>query len=239
MAEAALEALLEVQARDLAADQLRYRRESLPVRAVLLEREGAQAAVERALAQAGGRRHDLARTSRRLEDEVDAAGARSHDSEARLNSGTVSAPRELQALSAEVAALRGRTSQLENDLLEVMEQAETVAAEVARLEGEKGRIDGEVASLRASLREHEAAIDAELAVEGAARAEAVASVPAHLLEVYERLRGRLGGVGVARVDAGRCTGCHLSVPTMELEALRRAAEGAIVCHEECGRILVH
>jgi predicted nucleic acid-binding Zn-ribbon protein len=239
VAEGALEALLEVQARDLAADQLRYRRQSLPERETLRERESALDRVVAALAEGGGRRDELARAQRRLEDEVDSAGARAHESEARLNSGAVSAPRELKALSAEVAALRGRAHQLEDDLLDVMEQAESVAAEVARLDEERLRVHGEAVRLRASLGEQEAKIDAELAVEVVRRVEAATLVPAQLLGVYERLRGRLGGVGVARVDAGRCTGCHLSVPTMELEALRRAAEGTIVCHEECGRILVH
>lgn len=239
MAEAALEALIEVQARDLAADRLRYRRESLPERVALHEREAALARIDRALADAGGRKGELARTQRRLEDEVDTAAARAHESEVRLNSGAVSAPRELQALSAEVAALRSRARSLEDDLLDVMEGVEAVGVEVARLDEERLIANGEAVRLRASLAEQEAQIDADLANELAGRAGTVSSVPANLLEAYERLRDRLGGVGVARVDAGRCTGCHLSVPTMEIEALRRAAEGTIVCHEECGRILVH
>jgi predicted nucleic acid-binding Zn-ribbon protein len=72
----------------------------------------------------------------------------------------------------------------------------------------------------------------------AARADVAARVPDALLAHYEKLRRGLDGVGVARVDAGRCAGCHLSLSAVELDSLRRAADGQVVNHEECGRILV-
>ena len=52
------------------------------------------------------------------------------------------------------------------------------------------------------------------------------------------LRRSLGGVGAARLSGARCEGCHLEIPSAELERLRRAPDDAVVNCPECARILV-
>ena len=47
-----------------------------------------------------------------------------------------------------------------------------------------------------------------------------------------------GGVAVARLHGARCEGCHLEIPSAELEEVRRAPADAIVSCPECLRILV-
>ncbi|MDP9019246.1 MAG: C4-type zinc ribbon domain-containing protein [Actinomycetota bacterium] len=238
MADPALEALLEVQAADLATDRLRYRRETLPERAALREHRAALAELDGQLAGLRARAEEFERTQRRMEDEISGLQAKAADSERRLYSGAVGAPRELQALSDEVEALQRRQRRLEDDVLDVMELAEPLTAEIPRLVEERGRLTAEAERLQQAIAEHEDAVARELAEQRARRDAAAAGVPADLLRTYEGLRSRLGGVGAARLDAGRCTGCHLGLPAVELDAVRRAPEGAIVRHEECGRILV-
>ncbi len=119
-----------------------------------------------------------------------------------------------------------------------MEQAEPVGADIPRLVEERGRVAAEAEQLQQAIVEQEEGIGRGLAEQEATRATAAAGVPGDLLRTYEELRRRLGGVGIARVDADRCTGCHLGLPAVELDAVRRAPEGTIVRHEECGRILV-
>jgi predicted nucleic acid-binding Zn-ribbon protein len=91
---------------------------------------------------------------------------------------------------------------------------------------------------REALARAETAIDGEIADAVAIRAAAVQPIPAPLLDRYERLRTKLGGVAVATLDGARCTGCNLTLPTLELERVRGAAPDAIVECEQCGRILV-
>ncbi len=229
---------MEVQARDLAIDQLRHRREALAERQALREAAHEVTAVDRRLVDARARGRDLARRQRRLEDEVDTLVAKRAGTERRLYGGTVQAPRELEALSQEVEALGRRTRGLEDELLELMEAGEPVAAETGVLEARRREVATEADRLAAVVAEREAEIDGLVAVEVAARAEAAALVPPELLATYEQLRRRLDGVAVARLDAGRCSGCHLALPAVELDALRRAPADAVVRHEECGRILV-
>jgi predicted nucleic acid-binding Zn-ribbon protein len=80
-----------------------------------------------------------------------------------------------------------------------------------------------------------AAEEGELLPRRTAQAEAVGP---DLLATYDRLRAHLGGVAVAPLDGVRCSGCHLTLPATELDALRHAPADALVRHDECGRILV-
>ena len=80
-----------------------------------------------------------------------------------------------------------------------------------------------------------AAIEAEEAV----RAEVAAGLPAELAERYERLRTHLGGVGAARLVGDRCEGCHLTLPSMELERIHHLPADTFATCPQCDRILVH
>lgn len=233
-----LEALLEVQAHDLAVDQLRHRRATLSERRSLEELAQTSARVDRRLASVVERAAELRGRQRRLEDEIASLEERRSASQERLYGGTVQAPRELQALASEVEALARRARELEDELLELMEAAEPIEHEQGSLEGQRRQLDAEVARLGVVVAGHEAEIDAVMASEVSKRAQVAAGIPDELLATYERLRRRLDGIGVARLEGGRCTGCHLALPAVELDAVRRASPGAVVRHEECGRILV-
>lgn len=237
MADPALEALLEVQAADLGADQLRRRRRTLPEREELHKR---QTEIEGAGAELAGRQAELTevmRRQRRLEDSIASLEGRAKAEDARLYSGSVSAPRELQGIQDELESLRRRIGVLEDELLEVLEVADPVERDVARREQERAAAEADAVRLGALLADAEADIDARLAAAVASRADPASRVPGDLMATYEGLRTKLGGVGVARLDGNRCTGCHLTLPAMEAEAVRRAHPGAIVRHDECGRIL--
>ena len=72
----------------------------------------------------------------------------------------------------------------------------------------------------------------------AQRPKTADAVPQQLLGTYERLRARLSGVAVARLIGGRCDGCHLTLPAVELDRIRHESAGTLEYCEQCGRILV-
>jgi hypothetical protein len=43
---------------------------------------------------------------------------------------------------------------------------------------------------------------------------------------------------VARLVGNHCDGCHLTLPSMELDRIRHLAEREVVTCDQCGRILV-
>jgi predicted nucleic acid-binding Zn-ribbon protein len=156
----------------------------------------------------------------------------------KLYDGSVVAHRELEAFQADHRMLKERQSQLEDEAIALMEEAEPVAEELASLEEQAAGHDAEIARLEAVLADARANIDAELAEVAAERERAAAAVPPEVLAAYEPLRTRLGGVGAARLVGARCEGCHLEIPSAELEAVRAAPADALVTCPECGRLLV-
>ena len=233
-----LHRLLDVQDRDVTLDQLRSRPRSLLPLTTLGASETAMTGLDRELGALQQQLHELELTQKRLEDEVSMVETKAASENKKLNSGSITAPRELQALSEEVDALGRRQRTLEDGVLEVMEKAEPLIADVGRLTGDRGELATEVERLRGAVAEEERAIDAEIASVGGARDAVAAEIPGDLLDRYERLRARLGGVAVARLEGDRCMGCHVSLPAMEVDAARHAPADAVVIHEDCGRILV-
>src|SRR5919204_468361 len=129
---AAFEDLLTLQTHDTAADRLRHRRATLPERIALAEQAAARLDLEAQLAEATARRDEVAREERRLDDEIRSLEAKAKAEEARMYSGTISSPRELQAMQSDVEQLRRHARQLEDQELEVMERREGAEAGGAR-----------------------------------------------------------------------------------------------------------
>jgi predicted nucleic acid-binding Zn-ribbon protein len=238
MTDAALEALLEVQAHDTRLDQLRHQLENLPAREQRDAATGALADAEASLAARTTARDELAKQQKRVDDEVELLKAKRDGFNTKLYSGTVSNPRELQDLQEEIDSLDRRIRQLEDQELEIMEQVEPVEAELAEL-------SSTLVARRTVLDDAESrliAAEAELAAEADAqrnrRTVAAEPVPAELLEHYEKLRAGRGGIGVARMVGSQCGGCHLGLSAMEAARMRKLPEGEVAHCEECGRILV-
>lgn len=230
--------LLQVQVHDTAVDQLRHRRRTLPEIARLAAVDDELARIEADRAEAAAAAGGAARAQRRLEDELALVESKVSELDARLYSGVVTVPRELQAMQSEGEALRARRGELEDRVLEAMAEREARDAAVAALDSRRAELDVEGAGLRASIAESEAVIDRDLEAEMAARSESAAAVPSDLASLYERLRSRLGGVAAAPLANGRCGGCHLALPATEIDRLRREPPDALVHCEQCGRILV-
>lgn len=233
-----LEALLLVQEHDTARDRLRHRRVSLPERVELEARSMQLRALDAQAGEIRARRDAVLADERRLDDEARALGARADEADTKLYSGTVSSPRELQAMQADVEMLRRQRSDLEDQELEVMEAREALDAQLATLEGDSAVTAAEAERLRAVIAEAEGEIDEELAKEDTARDQQAAAVPASLLADYERRRAQNRGAGAARLVGTSCTACHLSIPSTEAERIRRDAGAAVAYCDNCGAILV-
>jgi hypothetical protein len=232
------ESLLVVQQHDTRADQLVHRSETLPQRAALADVGEQLTVLDGSIAGVEQRRADLARSQQRLEDEIASLSERATQAEKQLYSGAVTNPRELQALQDDVASIRRRIGQLEDDELEIMELAEPVDADRSELAAERARLDAEIERLTGELAAGEAEIAAELDVERRARDEAAAGVPDELWAEYDALRSQLGGVAVARLAGATCQGCHLALSAVEVDRIRKLPVDEPVHCEECGRLLV-
>ncbi len=230
--------LLEVQDLDTAIGQLEHRKRTLPERQELTGLEQQLGELAARTAESEGQRAALVERQRRLEQQIAALSDRRRTVEERLYSARGSAARDLQAMDEEVHHLADRRRVLEDDELALMEEQEPLDEALASLHGEAARLGEAADSVRGRLGAADAVIDAELAQLSVERARQAARLPADLSARYERLRARLKGTGAARLVANRCEGCHLELPSVELERIRRLPGDVLVTCDQCGRILV-
>lgn len=229
--------LLDLQAADTAIAQLRHRRASLPELAAIAERDSASARLRDDLVDAETRAGDIAQAQRRLENEVDAVRARAERDEQRLRAGGVPA-KELSGLQHEITTLARRQTSLEDELLEIMEERETVDGELAELTRRQRELSTDRDALIATRDQAFGEIDAAIDSRARERAALVAELPADLVALYERAREHGGGVGAARLRQRRCEGCRIELSGSELAAARAAASDQVLRCENCRRILV-
>jgi predicted nucleic acid-binding Zn-ribbon protein len=231
--------LIEVQHHDTTIDQLRHRIEALPERVELGEVQRRQATLARAAAEVQVQVDDLAARQLTLEGQIAVAAKRRHEIEQRMESGDVSASRDLQAMDHEVHHLEGRQAQFEEEEIALLEEEEPLDEVLAEHRRESEALSAERSRLEGAILEAEREIRAAVATEETERRRLAATLPDELAQRYEALRARLGGVGAARLVADHCDGCHLSLSSVEVERIRRLPPDQLSSCPECDRILVH
>lgn len=232
-----LEPLLAVQQMDTTIAQLRHRLATLPARTRITQEEAALVSISTERAPLLSRRDDLARSQKRVEDEVSGIEAKVTQEESRLYSGSVTSPRELQSIQEEIDALRRRQGNLETEVLEIMDLTEPVEAALAALDAREDEVEARLVALRAELAEQSADVEAELATTESGRAAAVAHLDPALVTTYDKLRVDLGGTAVARLTGSVCGACHLGLSAVDAERIRKGLVAVPTC-PECGALLV-
>ncbi len=227
-------ALLDLQDVDLRLDQLRHRRTTRPELDELQRVESELATLSTADEADEASIAVLATEQRRLEDEV--AGIEDKVARERDRESTMTSPRELQAVEAEIASLGRRQSDLEDRIIELMEQTEPLdEARSARAPVADG-LHEQREALAAAIATARDAIDAEIDEVDGQRSSRVAAVDAAALRNYESLRERVGGIVVGRLDGATHTACSLQLPPTEVERLRAEPAGSVhPC--ECGLLI--
>ena len=234
----ALDTLLDLQGHDVSLDQLRHRRASLPERAELAGLAKRDVALDTAMAADSATLATVTGEQKRLEDEVARIVAKVTAEDKKLYSGTVSAPKELQAIQDEIKSLNRRRNALEDDVLVQMEAAEPLDAALGAQRAQRAELDAQLAVIRDHLAAAEGVIDSEVARLQDERDNLASGLDPALLRQYDDLRRRLGGVAVARLEGSSCRGCHLQLAAVELDRIRKLDPEVVAHCEECGRILV-
>ena len=230
--------LLELADLDTELARLDHRRRTLPEIAELEALAARAAQVRDSITGADTELSDLDREQARAERDVDQVRVRIDKDRERLDGGKVSSARELESLQSEVASLQRRQADLEEIVLELMERREATQARRDAAGIERDSVEEQAAGVTTRRDAAMQEIGEQTAKASATRASVAAGVPAELLALYDKLRAHSGGVGAAMLRRGRCEGCHVSLSTVDLNAIRAAAPDEVVRCEECRRILV-
>ena len=233
-----LETLLTLQEHDSALERLLHRHQTLPERDALAVAEASAADLDARLARTREERDRIAHEEQQLDDEATSLAAKADEVDKRMYSGEVSSPKELQSMQADIDQLRRHQRSVENRELELMEAREPLDATLGDLEQQRAGVGDEVERVRGELGHAEADIIAEMQRERATRDGIAAGIDAALVKEYERCRAQAKGAGVARLLGTTCQGCHLSIPAIEAEQIKRSGGQPIAHCDNCGAILV-
>jgi predicted nucleic acid-binding Zn-ribbon protein len=180
--------------------------------------------------------HSLRAAQRNAELESKSLAERISDTEHRLMSGAVRSPKELESLQLNLDSLRRHREQVEEQAMTAMLQAEQAAGELAERKDVLATIESEWRSSQGSLLEEEAKLKHNFALLKRKRESLAQAMGATLLERYETMRKRKGGVAVAMIENGICAACHVKIPTGIVNGLRGGSSTLVLC-PSCGRYL--
>jgi predicted nucleic acid-binding Zn-ribbon protein len=233
-----LKRLLDLQRVDTAIDRLMQRKADLPEQRTVDELAAQITEAQAAHAEKKSAFDEIAHEQSRLEGDVQMIDDKIKHESNRLYGGDITSPKELASIQAELDALRRRKNHLEDQDLEVMERREGVENDVSLLEAQLEELRAK-AQEATEARDHAAVeIETELNKNTAARAEILPQIPEELLDTYEELRPKKGGVAAAALEGNVCRGCGVSLSPMALDVIKRAEEGELARCENCRRILV-
>jgi predicted nucleic acid-binding Zn-ribbon protein len=142
---------------------------------------------------------------------------------------------EFRAMGNEIERYEKEIRLIEDQELELMDQAEKLKVEVTA-EGIKasGARDS-IARQMADLEEKAKTLEGRLNALTAERTELSGKIEEDLLSRFERLFASKGDAAIVALEHEVCTGCHMKVTTQTAHRVKNGKE--IVSCEQCGRIL--
>lgn len=170
---------------------------------------------------------------RELEDNDIAAKIRQFEN--LLASGRLRNPRDVEHTQRELDELRRRKDRLEDHMLELMVQVEDSEKLLRELEETRRQKQEQLEATRQQAAQQREQLEQERTVLLQEREQFREMLDESLLTRYERMKARLGGIAVTKVEGNLCGGCRITVTPEVLRAMRDP--NALPTCENCGRFL--
>ncbi|MBI4786601.1 MAG: hypothetical protein HY782_06100 [Chloroflexi bacterium] len=178
---------------------------------------------------------ELRATLRARELDAKSMDAKAKEVEERLYGGRVGNPKELEGLEKELRMFKRQRSDLDDQLLELMEAVDQARSRVAEKTTALKKLEGtRSAEIEALSRERDT-LAARLAQLAEERERTRGELDADALRTYDHLQRTKAGRAVANIRASSCAVCGTEVPTGHLQRARAGNE--LVFCSGCGRIL--
>jgi predicted nucleic acid-binding Zn-ribbon protein len=227
--------LLDLQAIDTKLAQLDHRAKSLPELVTLKGLETEAEALRLALIEQNGMLEDVKLELGRVESDVSIVETRIKRDTERLEAS--SSVKDVAALEQELASLKKRLNDLEEIELTVMERLEEQQSAAGALTAQSEALRAQVVDLEAARDAALAALAAERTTAAAARRTIESKVPADLLALYEKQRGRYG-TGASLLRGGVSMASGVKLLENEMQAIRSAAPDDVIMCPSSEAILV-
>jgi uncharacterized protein len=226
-----LKYLIRLQSIDLSIQELRARIDKFPGISKALDEKlktsqaGAESARERAKTNQSSRK--------KLESEIGTIETKI--SKYRDQMMAVKTNDEYRALQHEIEHAQNAIRKIEDDILNLMMEAETAQTDIkmaeARLKEDQARVNDERKQLEEQNKRDLGALDSYLKE----RKEIQSAVSPDLVSRYERVRKHRGGIGVAAARNEVCEICQVRIRPQVFQEIRKNDQ--IIACDACQRIL--
>lgn len=142
---------------------------------------------------------------------------------------------EFQAMGHEIERYENEIRKIEDDELELMDQAEKVKVELTAEEKKAAGTKDSITRQLNDLQEKSQALESRLQELSKERTELAGKIDEDAVNRFERLFKSKGDAAIVAVEHGVCTGCHMKLTTATVKGVEAGKE--IVSCEQCGRIL--
>jgi hypothetical protein len=142
---------------------------------------------------------------------------------------------EFSAMGREIERYQKEISGLEDQELELMEQADQLKAQIGVEEKNTASAKESIGKQVANLDAKTATLNNRLEELKKEREEIAGRVDEDLLDLFNRLFASKGDAAVVALEHEICTGCHMKITTQTAVRVKGGRE--IVNCEQCGRIL--
>lgn len=172
------------------------------------------------------------RTRSQKEDELSATEKKIALQQKRVMS--VSSANEISALERDIAGLSNARGELDEAILTLMDEGETLTAEVKRLELAHSRAQTEVENVEANFVEENKRIAALGVARKGKRPDIEAQLSATEKDKYVAAFKKHGGIAIAKVVNGNCSACGTAILPF---TLNEAKKQEFPTCEGCGRLI--
>ena len=189
---------------------------------------------KQAVEAAKGRLKDNQEARRNLEKDVAVYQGRLTKFKDQLS--LVKTNKEYQAMQHEIATAQSDLGGVEEKVLELMLEADTITADVKRTEAALTIRQKEIDKEKKELTEELASVNTSLKAASEARAELVKDLDARLMAIFEQVARVRKGVAISTATRdGLCAACHVRLRPFVFQQIRQ--NDAIIQCESCHRIL--
>ncbi|MGE4536680.1 MAG: zinc ribbon domain-containing protein [Desulfovibrio sp.] len=175
----------------------------------------------------------LSDQQKRLETEIETDSVRLKKSKSKMM--MVGNTKEYHAMMREMDNLEKQNRGREEEKITVAEELARQGLELKSVEERMGELDTELQAARQSLDERIAVAKTRLDELDKRRTEAGTAVPKPILQRYEFIRSRLKNPVIVPVEAGICSGCHISIPPQSFIELQKGIQ--ILSCPNCQRLI--
>lgn len=219
--------VIDRRIKDKEAELAELEKETGGQRSLLEAKESEAASAREEHAQVASRRREL---EAKLQDEE------ARMKERRMLLGRLRNDKEASALQREIEIAKETNARVEEELLTLIEQSETIEGNLKALDDEVRAIGENVARLGEASGGRTRSLRSEIEAGRIERESLAARLGGTLRRRYEQVFQRRDGIAVIAVTDGHCRGCNVTLPPQMWNKIRRGNE--FDSCPSCQRILV-